>query len=178
MDPFDILVVSVLLALLLGSAAMHKASDLASFRVAVTGYRIIPSPLIGAFAVTLPVLEGAAALLLLFNGTRHVGGALAGALLTIYAGSIALNLLRGRTDLACGCSWGAGSAGPRIAWSMVFRNVVLTGMAVMVAAVEFSREPLWLDLFSGVCGGLVVALLWVTLEALLRNHSLMSARRS
>ncbi|MGQ0619591.1 MAG: MauE/DoxX family redox-associated membrane protein [Panacagrimonas sp.] len=180
MDPLFILAGATVLAVLLASAGLHKLQDLAHFREVSRRYRLVPAVLIPAFALFIPLAEIAASLLLLVDATRLVGGILAVALLSLYAVAIGINLIRGRRDLDCGCSWGvdgrSGSNG--LSSALVLRNVALVAMAGLVAASVPTRELLWLDYFNGTAAGVVLALICVAANRLLNNHQLIQLRRS
>jgi len=91
------------LALLLAGAAAHKLRDLHAFRVALGDYRLVPWALTGLVAPALVAGELGAAALLLSPAARPWGFAAAAALLALYSAAIAVNLLRGRSDIDCGC---------------------------------------------------------------------------
>lgn len=91
------------LALLFAGAAAHKLRDLHAFRVALGDYQLVPWVLTGLAAPGLAAAEAAAAALLLSPAARPWGFAAAAALLALYGAAIALNLLRGRRDIDCGC---------------------------------------------------------------------------
>jgi len=180
MDPLFILAGASLLAVLLAAAGLHKLQDLASFRVVSRRYRLVPAMLIPAFSLFIPLAEIAAALLLLIDSTRRVGGTLATVLLALYAVAIGINLLRGRRDLDCGCSWSAdGSSGSNgLSSALVLRNVVLMAMAGWVAASVPVRELSWFDYFNGLAAGVVLALICVAANRLVSNHRFIQLRRS
>src|SRR5579863_1282063 len=114
-------------ALLFASAALHKLRSPTRFTVVVDAYRILPESLL-RFAWLVPVAELAVAIALLVAAARAVGALAGAALLALYAAVIALNLRRGRRDLACGCG-GADDARPIAPW-MVARNL---GLALLLA---------------------------------------------
>jgi hypothetical protein len=91
------------LALLLAGAAAHKLRDLHAFRVALGDYQLVPWALTGLVAPALVAAEASAAALLLSPAARPWGFAAAAALLALYSAAIAVNLLRGRRDIDCGC---------------------------------------------------------------------------
>ncbi|MGE0552141.1 MAG: MauE/DoxX family redox-associated membrane protein [Gemmatimonadales bacterium] len=143
LDPAIGWTLSLALALLLGGGAAHKLRDLARFRAALGGYRVLPAPLLPLAAVLVIGSEVVAATLLLFVSTRPGGAALAAGLLGAYALALATNLLRGRTRLDCGClSFGRSD---RIAWWMVGRNVGLMAIAGLAALPSSLRELVALD---------------------------------
>ncbi|MEF9603853.1 methylamine utilization protein MauE, partial [Paracoccus sp. PXZ] len=56
----------------------------------------------------------------------------AAGLLLVFAAALAINVLRGRTQIDCGC-FRNGLKQP-VSWLLVLRNLVLTGLALAVAA--------------------------------------------
>jgi hypothetical protein len=93
---------SALAVLLLGAAA-HKLRDFAAFRVALLDYGLVPVWLSGAAARLAIAAELAVGACLLSPWARPSGLAAAAGLLALYTLAIAVNLVRGRRDLDCGC---------------------------------------------------------------------------
>jgi hypothetical protein len=67
---------------------------------------------------------------------RSTAGVAAACLLLLYAGAMAVNLLRGRSRLDCGC----GSEPEPVSWFLVLRNVVFAGAAMAVALPTAARH--------------------------------------
>lgn len=130
LDPAVGWIFALSLGLLLGAAAADKLRDPARFRSAFAGYRLLPDAALGSAAVVVIGTELAAALLVVLPTTRALGGLFAAGLMATYGVAIAVNLLRGRTRIDCGCLGFGQSA--RIAWWMVGRNVVLAAAALAV----------------------------------------------
>lgn len=141
------------LAGLLGAAAVHKLSAPGRFRTIVAGYRLVPPDLAAPVAAGVIAAETAAALLLALPDGRSAGATVAAALLTAYAGALAVNLRRGRTRIDCGCLGAAGA--DRIGWWMVGRNVLLVGVAAVAALPAGLRELEPVDRLT--IGGMVAA---------------------
>ena len=112
-----------LVLLIFIAAVVQKFRQPNDFIRALAGYRLVPDGAL-RFWWLLPLAELLAALELLLS----IGESrwLALSLLLLYAAAIAINLLRGRYDIDCGCG---GEATP-IGWGLVMRNVVLAGLAV------------------------------------------------
>lgn len=160
-------------ALLFASAAFHKARDLALFAQMLRAYRILPErpPLAGA----IPALELAVAAGLLLPPARVAAAAGGAALLLLYALAIALNLQRGRRDLACGCG-GANERRPIAAW-MVWRNLLLAALLAAVVLPWAGRALEAVDLLTVAAGVAVAALLYMSTERLLARAALWEPRR-
>ena len=112
-----------LVLLIFIAAVVQKFRQPNDFIRALAGYRLVPDGAL-RFWWLLPLTELLAALELLLSigESRWLGLSL----LLLYAAAIAINLLRGRHDIDCGCG---GEATP-IGWGLVMRNVVLAGLAV------------------------------------------------
>jgi hypothetical protein len=115
------------LALVWAAAAAHKLRDLHAFRVALGDYQLVPWALTGAAAPALVAAELAAAVLLLSPAARPWGFAASAALLALYSAAIAVNLLRGRRDIDCGCFGPALHAG--LGGGLLARNAALLAAA-------------------------------------------------
>lgn len=114
------------IAAMLAAGALAKLAARDDWLVALAGYRLVPGPLIGGVAALLPVAELALAILIV-TGLGGAAGMIAGAgLLLAFAAAIAVNLLRGRRHIDCGCD-PRGRPRP-IGWPMVARNVALAGI--------------------------------------------------
>jgi uncharacterized membrane protein YphA (DoxX/SURF4 family) len=151
-------------ALLLASAALHKLRALPRFAALLRAYRVLPGAMTPP-AVLVPLLELTLTVALLVPLTRRAAAGAGAALLVVYAGAIALNLARGRRDLACGCG-GPGDARPIAPW-MVGRNLLLAALLGATLLPWQPRALLATDLLT-IGGGVAVAtLLYVSLEQLL-----------
>lgn len=119
------LLACVAIGLMLAVAGAGKLLALARFRDAVAGYRLVPGALVPVAAIVLVVAEVCIGLALLLPSLRIA--ALAGAgLLALFAAAIAINLLRGRRDVDCGCNLGA--VPQPIGWGLVARNLALAAL--------------------------------------------------
>jgi hypothetical protein len=151
-------------ALLFVSAALHKLRDLVRFTDVLRAYRLLPA---GAarFAVLVPVAELAIGLGLLVPVSRHPAAFGGVSLLVIYAAAIAVNLARGRRDLACGCG-GPDDARPIASW-MVARNLLLALILAATLLAWGTRALLGTDIITVGGGTAVATLLYVCLDRLL-----------
>ena len=84
----------------------------------------------------------------------------------LHAGlAIAINVLRGRTQIDCGCF--RNGMKQRISWAMVGRNVLLTAMALgAVALLHLARPAGVPDLAAGMMAGAVLFLLYFSASML------------
>lgn len=148
------------LALVLAVGAWSKLADLDAFAAAVERYRLLPPALARVVAFALPFAEALAAALLVVPSMRAPGAALAGAVLAFVTGAVAINLLRGRTDIDCGC--GGPGQRQRLSWRLVVRNVALLAACALAAAPASARTVVWLDAFTAT---FAAAALWFVYAA-------------
>ena len=152
------------LALLFASAALHKLRGLPQFAAALRAYRVLPESL-AAFAWLVPLLELIIAASLLVRSSRAGACAAGAALLSVYAAAIAINLQRGRRDLACGCG-GPNERRPIAPW-MVARNLLLAALLAALLLPWRARALDAADALTIGAGTAVAALLYMSLERLL-----------
>lgn len=153
------------LAALFAITAMSKLTAMEEFYGVVRNFRLLPGPLARVVAAVLPVLELAVAAGLLITPLALPAALTAAALLAGFGLAIAINVMRGRTWIDCGCF--RNGMKQRISWAMVGRNVVLTAMALGAAALlPVARSAGLADLATGVMAGLVLFLIYFSASML------------
>lgn len=115
---------------LLARAALHKMAAPLYYRQVMTRYVARAG---GGLTLGLVVaLEAGIALALLLPRWRDTGLVAAAVLLLVYAGLMAVRILRGGAAMQCGC------AGPdsqlAVSWALVMRNGVCAGLALLAMA--------------------------------------------
>lgn len=148
LDPLFPAAGALAMTILFTAAAAHKLAAPAGFHAAVGEYRLLPPGLVGAAAVVIPWLEfavAAAALAAPFLGQRLL--APAAGMLLLYALAMAVNLVRGRRDIGCGCA-AFGAPDAAIGWPMVARNLA-AGVIVLVLAAS-PREGRALEIADAI----------------------------
>lgn len=130
-------------------AGSAKMTDLADFRSAVMNYRLLPSALVPAVALSLPFAEVLAALMLAAGILQTVVAGFLALLLLIFAAAIGINLARGRV-FDCGC---AGAAPQAIGWTHVASNAAMAALATALAVAPSRTLAVW----PGVAGPFPVA---------------------
>jgi thiol-disulfide isomerase/thioredoxin/uncharacterized membrane protein YphA (DoxX/SURF4 family) len=166
-----LLAIRVGLAVVLAVAGAGKLADRAGSRQAVTGFGV-PEPLAGPVANLLPLVELAAAILLIPSVTQPVGAALALALMLAFSAAIARSIARGETpDCHCFGALHSEPAGPRT----LVRNLFLSaGAAAALAGGPGTSATSWLAGLSG--GWLAALLLGVALAATLAGAGSLASR--
>ncbi|MDN8002206.1 MauE/DoxX family redox-associated membrane protein [Burkholderia multivorans] len=173
---------------LLGAIAKLRAP--VAFRDAVAGYRLLPDALVAPAALAIPLVEALGAAALLFRDTRTAAAIGLIALLIAFAAALAANILRGRTDIDCGCTGlagvravpgaaASGAAAPRrIGWLHVARVLLIVALIATALLAPDTRAVVWFDyltLFFSVPLN-VCALL--TVDVLLANVPRLTATRN
>lgn len=155
MDPAFGLVLRASLALLFGSALVHKLVDLPRFAAIVQDYEIGPRSWVRFFALLVPAAEGATATAFLLDS--FLAPWLGFGLLTAYSVAIGVNLARGRRDIDCGCG---GPGGQRIGPGLLIRNALLA-VAVLLTLVPTTARSLGpLDFVTVAFTVVSLALAW------------------
>jgi uncharacterized membrane protein YphA (DoxX/SURF4 family) len=165
LDPAIGLLLVGVVALLFGSAALHKLRDLGRFDEIFAAYGVLSVISRWRLSWIVPMLELGTALGLLADATRPYAAALGALLLLSYAIAIGINLRRGRRDLACGCG-GPDERRPIAPW-MVWRNVLIA-LVVLSTLAPWSARPLGLtDGVTVVFGLLTLALIYLCADPLM-----------
>lgn len=165
LDPAIGLLLVAAIALLFASASAHKLRDLRRFEEIFAAYGVFTSISRWHLSRAIPLLELAVAAGLVFDPSRSYAAVAGIALLSTYAGAIAINLRRGRRDLACGCG-GPDERRPIAPW-MVWRNVVLALALVLALAPWTSRPVNFTDAVTVVFGVLTLALVYLCVDAMM-----------
>lgn len=162
----------VLGAIFIASAAM-KFADLNEFRGALESYRIAPAFFEPILTFAIPLLELFAAIGLMFADWRADSAIALLILLAIFSGAIAINLLRGRVYIDCGCFGPA--LRQKISWWLVARNAALAALAVIAALPAPPRDFGTLDFVTIVLGAAALAILYAAANYLLANAPRLAA---
>lgn len=158
--------IGMALALLLGSAAAHKLREPQRFAAQLAAYRLLPEAVAPLAGRALGALEAFLCLALLLPWTRAAAGPAVALLLALYGGAIAINLLRGRRHIDCGC----GDVPVPLSLWLLVRNAVLVAGAAVLALPVSERALGWLDPVLGLPALIAVVLAHLAFEQLLGNH--------
>jgi hypothetical protein len=163
LDPVFGAMIAICFAALFASAALHKWRNLAAFEQAFAAYALLTQIPKLHLTWLVPLCETAVAVGLLAGATR--AGAAAGALLLLgYAGAIALNLQRGRRDIACGCG-GPDQRRPIAGW-MAWRNFVLALLLAIAIWPCSERAITWMDGATIVFGAAAAVVVYLCVDRL------------
>lgn len=163
---------AVFIALIFLRAAIHKLADPDRFRGILADYGLLPEPALPLMRWAIPALEGITAGALMWQGSRPLGAWLGVGLLLTYGAAISVNLLRGRSEIDCGC----GGAPEPLSPTLVARNL---GLAAAAAPAALGKAPLVTSaevLTSWALAG-VAMLCWGAAEQAMVNAARISAYR-
>jgi len=167
-DPVLSLTFATAVASLFFTSVVHKIKDPYRFRDAVSGFALIPEPLILATAIFVLVCECSVVATFILGSTRAAGMCVAGTLMVLYAGAIVVNLLRGRTRIDCGCVGFLPQQ--HLGWWMVARNAVVATGAFIASLPRAPRELTSMDFFVVICAACAAAALYSAQGMLAHVH--------
>lgn len=183
LDPLLLRLIAMLFALLLITAAAHKLGDLLRFQGILRDYRILPEQLIGVSSLLVPFTEILLGLGWVFLWRIDLVSALTAALLLAYAVAMGINLLRGRTYIDCGCGFSSSrtktpnSSIQQLSSWLVYRNLVLAGLALLANISTGARSFGALDYFSIIAATLALVFAYGAFNQLLVNHNAIASWR-
>jgi len=151
-------------------AAWHKLGAPQYYRRLMTRY---VGRLGGGIAVWLvALLEAYIALSLLLPESRAAGLAAAAALLLAYGGLMASQVLRGESNMQCGCAGPDSQLG--VSWALVIRNGVCAGLALLAMTSGGTADAGWTGLVISLFVALFALLVYETSEQLISNAQWMA----
>lgn len=166
-DPAVAYLVLGCVALLFAAAAVHKLRDLRRFDEIFSAYGLLPAPRGLGLSRAVPLLEILVAAGLLFGRSRAIAAVVGIGLLLLYGLAIAVNLRRGRRDLACGCG-GPDDRRPIAPW-MVWRNLFVAAALGTVLLPATARELELTDMLTIGLGTACCAVVYLCVDRLLAN---------
>lgn len=148
-----------LLALVFLAAGLSKLRALEAFEGVVHNFRLLPEAAVRPVTYALPVSEFGVAALVLLPALRAYGGWGAAGLLVVFTAAVAINLLRGRREIDCGCF--SSELKQSLSWWLVARNLALLALALWLAGGPAAAQPIGrLEWFIGSVAALVAAVLY------------------
>lgn len=179
MSPLSLFVVQLAIAIALAAlflnAAYHKLHERLRFQAQLAEYELLPAVLVPAATVTLAALEIVGGISLLIPGSWFLSAPLAAGLLLTYGVAIAINLVRGRTHIDCGC----GDAPQLLSGWLVLRNGVLAlgALALLPGTLAAGLAP-WFGYLAAVALGGLLTLTYSAVTQLLENASVLKEWRA
>jgi hypothetical protein len=166
------IIIRLFLSIILIRAALHKIHNRKVFQMELSAYQLLPASLLSLSTFVLMVTEAFTAITLL-NSAWIIPALISAVLFSIYAIAMAINLLKGRTNIDCGCSGPILSSTERakknISWLLVFRNLILSSLALFCTTTITIHIASTLELFIIAAGTAVTLLLYETIEQAIIN---------
>ncbi len=166
-DPAVGALVAVALAAIFAWSAAMKFADLEQFEGATANYRLLPRGLERTVSRAVPLGECSGAAALLLPSTRTIGVVCLMLLLGVFTAAIAINLLRGRTNIDCGC-FGPAMRQNLSGW-LLGRNALLFVLAALAAAPSSTRPLAWIDGVTIALGATALVILYASANYVLGN---------
>jgi membrane protein implicated in regulation of membrane protease activity len=148
----------------------------------VANYRLLPETLVAPVAAVLPIVELGLGLGLIASvftgGVLRLLGLPAAALFVLFAGAMAINIVRGRRAIDCGC--GRSQLRQPLRWGLVTRNLLLAALVVIQALPAGPGMIVaWVDIALALVAGTALFLMFLLFNALaaLAVSPLASGRR-
>jgi uncharacterized membrane protein YphA (DoxX/SURF4 family) len=108
-------------------AGVSKLADVGGFKNIIEHYGLIPSWALGGAARTLPAAECLIGVALVSGVALFYAAFAAAALFCIFGAAVAVNIVRGKSQIPCGC-FGTSKTEPAN-WKTVTRSIAFAGMA-------------------------------------------------
>jgi hypothetical protein len=159
-DPILQSTAALTLALVFGIAGVGKMMAWAELEGVIRNYRIAPGALAPLLSRVVPPVEILVTIAVLIPATRALGGLGALVLLTVFAVAMGINLLRGRTDIDCGCF--RSTLRQNLSWWLLVRNAILAVLALGCLMAPAERDLGWADSFVIVMASLVLLLSYLS----------------
>jgi hypothetical protein len=175
MDPVLGHVIALALAVLFLWSCGHKLRAPRAFKAALRDYRLLPAVLAGPAGTVLIAAEALAGAGALLVDARSFALLLMLSLLALYTSAIAVNLLRGRRGIDCGC--GPVARDQPLSLGLVARNLALMALAALALLPSSGRRLDWLDIVTIATGTAVCALLYGATAQLAANRPRLAALR-
>ncbi len=172
-DPVVLITLSLMLSYVVVDAGLHKLRNPLHYAAVIDDYRVLAQGS-GSYVVWVAgAVEIGAGIAILLPPLNRAGLAVAGLLLLAYFAVIALNLLRGRRAIDCGC--GAPGRAQGLSAGLLVRNAVLALAALVSSAAEpLARGIAWFDWLVAIAAALSAILVYLSASLLLANNHLLA----
>jgi len=167
MDPLVVLTISGSLSVLFAISAVHQGWSVSTFVGVVRNYRLLPEIVVMPVAGLILSAQGLTAAALIWEPTRTAAACAAAGLLGLFAAAMGINILRGRTRIDCGCA--GARPGEGIAPWMVWRNVMLAGIALSLLIPETDRGLSGVEVIASIGWIATLAFLYPVIAVVLRS---------
>ncbi|WP_232463517.1 MauE/DoxX family redox-associated membrane protein [Tumebacillus avium] len=168
----------ILLGTIFVSSFLEKIRKYEEHKSIIRDYRILPDRIVPYFSAIEVGLQLLTAALLYLGIFLPVAGMLSAILLAMYSIAVSMNLLKGRTEISCGCGGIVGNH--QLSWGLIIRNVLLIACSSVIMTTNttlgnfeaaFHGQP-WGDIinasyFLTIFEALVTLVIWSAASKLL-----------
>ena len=175
-DPVFSLIVSYAAAAVLLHGAWHKWQERELFAAALQNYALIPEVAVPSASNLLIASEATIGFLLCIPMAKPIAQGAGFLLLLVVSAAVAVNLLRGRTEISCGC--GGGSGDQQISWGLILRNSLFVLLLGLAALPTVARTLISIDYLIVGLGVAMLAGLYAAASQLLTNGPRLEALRN
>ena len=150
------------LLLLFAASAAHKLRGPRLFAAQLAEYRLLPAVASLPATLALAGAELAVAVALATPAAARAGAGAGLLLLALYSGAVAINLLRGRHAIDCGCGFAPRPLGA----GLLARNALLAAAALAATLPTLPRALGWVDVPAIAGGTLAAALVFAAADGI------------
>ncbi len=159
----------LLLSIVFFVSAIDKVRQFQQFTTTITAYRLLPENWSKSLALAIMGTEFSVSMLLFMGWQSQIAAFVSIFMLLIFSIAMGINLIRGRTDLSCGCSGEKHTQ--KISLGLVGRNIALSIAAASILVwggglIALDNHPFW-DIVSGTEQLLPIALVLVGASCLI-----------
>ncbi|WP_424987499.1 MauE/DoxX family redox-associated membrane protein [Microbulbifer sp. S227A] len=159
--PLASVTITTFLVIVIMRAAWHKLERFLETVGFAQGYGVVSEQWTAPIVRVLTAVEIGTVLALLLPGTRMPGAVVAGLLFTGYGLLMATALMRGRSEIDCGC----GGAPQIVSGYTLLRNAILAALALIVAVLPAQAIGA-VDAAAAIAAALVLAAIYAVVEKL------------
>lgn len=161
--PLVLLIFRLFLSIVFFISSINKMRQFQQFTAIITAYRLLPETWSKTLALAITSTEFSVSMLLFMGWQSQIAAFVSIFMLFIFSIAMGINLIRGHTDLDCGCS-GAKHA-QKISFRLVGRNIALSIVAASILVwggglIALDNLPFW-GIVSGTEQLLPIALVLV-----------------
>ena len=173
--------ISVFFTLLLLWTSVHKFSDRSQFVGILASYQLLPRSLLALFAPAIPLLELGLGLAWITGLQSEIVALTTATLLALYSSAIGINIVRGNTEIDCGCGLSSSkhkAAGyQKLSAGLLVRNGILILLSLCALLPGNNRILGLVDYASLAFACAVMFLIYAAFNQLLANKQLIESWR-
>lgn len=176
LDPSIVRMIECGIGIILMIGACQKLRDLSMFQAAVEAYDLIPLANARFFSAAYAIIELTVAVFLISNFAPSTSVVSAMILMSVTTFAISINLLKGNTDVSCGC--GGIEDEQRLSWTLVSRNAAIISLLCICLFDTRYRTYDLLDSFNLILGSTSIYVVYLLSSQLIANQEKLNRLRA